>query len=719
MTSTPPTGTRPRGVSGAPTGPVPSGRGPGRVAALDGLRGIAVLSVLVFHAWPTLLPGGFVGVDMFFVLSGFLITTGIVRGVDGGQGLRLRSFWTRRIRRLVPGMLIALVSCTALAWLAVAEFPAGLGRQWLGALTYTSNWVMIADGGDYFAHASPPLFQHLWSLAIEEQFYVLWPLLVGGLCLLVRPRREGAAAARRSDAVRVLVVALLAAASAAAMVVGSLGGTDQTRLYFGTDTHAFGLLAGACVSLALAHAVRPEDGGPPVRTGPVRTGVAWLALGALAVGFVTVDGADAATYRGVLVGLSALVALLVWHVVQGSREDSLSRALRAPVLRWWGRRSYAAYLWHWPLLVILRVLVPVDAPGWAEPVAAGAVLLLTAGIADLSTRLIEEPVLRQGIRRSLDRGDLAFTRRLRGSHGAASRLAAAGAAVLLAAVPAAAAAAVVHSPAQTRLEQDIAAAEQALLETQAQQREAREARRSRQAEAAAASPSGSPTSPSPSGAPSSGAPSPDPGASETGAASASPSSSAPSSGAASPLGNPAVTRPEFTREELTAALPPSDLGARTTLVGDSVALSAAPALLEEMPDVIVDATVGRQVWDAADRIGALDTEGALGDVVVASFGANGSGSSKDWNGVLDAVGEDRLLVVVVPHGPQEWVPEAQRQAVRLAEENPARVVLADWDAVAVRDVTDFSADGVHPRAEGQALYARLVRLTVETRLGTR
>ena len=145
-------------------------RGPGRVTALDGLRGIAVLAVLVFHAWPTFLRGGFVGVDMFFVLSGFLITTGLVRGVDAGRGVALGTFWMKRVRRLIPAMLMALVGTTALAWLAVDEFPAGLGRQWFGALTYTSNWVMILEGGDYFNRASPPLFEHLWSLAIEEQF---------------------------------------------------------------------------------------------------------------------------------------------------------------------------------------------------------------------------------------------------------------------------------------------------------------------------------------------------------------------------------------------------------------------------------------------------------------------------------------------------------------------------------------------------------------------
>ncbi|RUQ44790.1 acyltransferase, partial [Micrococcus sp. HSID17228] len=250
-------------------------RGPGRVTALDGLRGIAVLAVLVFHAWPTFLRGGFVGVDMFFVLSGFLITTGLVRGVDAGRGVALGTFWMKRVRRLIPAMLMALVGTTALAWLAVDEFPAGLGRQWFGALTYTSNWVMILEGGDYFNRASPPLFEHLWSLAIEEQFYILWPLLLWGLLLLTWPPRSTVNSGRVADRRRILAVAVAAVASAAWMAWGSWHGFEQARLYFGTDTHAFGLLFGACVAIGLAHVPRPEHGGPEPRTSATRVAVAW------------------------------------------------------------------------------------------------------------------------------------------------------------------------------------------------------------------------------------------------------------------------------------------------------------------------------------------------------------------------------------------------------------------------------------------------------------
>ena len=680
-------------------------RGPGRVTALDGLRGIAVLAVLVFHAWPTFLRGGFVGVDMFFVLSGFLITTGLVRGVDAGRGVALGTFWMKRVRRLIPAMLMALVGTTALAWLAVDEFPAGLGRQWFGALTYTSNWVMILEGGDYFNRASPPLFEHLWSLAIEEQFYILWPLLLWGLLLLTWPPRSTVNSGRVADRRRILAVAVAAVASAAWMAWGSWHGFEQARLYFGTDTHAFGLLFGACVAIGLAHVPRPEHGGPEPRTSATRVAVAWGAVAVLAAGFALVDGGHASTYRGVLAGLSAVVAFIVWHVVQGDRRDSLSRALGNGFLRWWGRRSYAAYLWHWPLLVIMRVMVPVDAPGWVEPVAAGAILLLTALIADLSTRLIEEPILHEGFRGAFGRWGAAARRAFTGGAGPIGRLAAAATALGLVAVPAAAVAAVVHSPAQTQLEQDIAQAEESLKAAQAAQQAARESRAAEQSKRAEASASASPGSAAPGDAEGSAG------------ATSSPGSSAEPSGLG--LGDPAVTRPTYSKEQLTAALPPSELGPDVTLIGDSVSLSAAPTLLEQLPGMLLEAEVGYQIWDAADEIEKLKADGQLSDVVVVALGANGTTHRGDWEKILAAVGEDRLLVLVVPHGPMDWIADVQVQMEAQAKAHPDRIVLADWDAAAKQHVTDFSADGVHPRADGQAMYAQLVRLTIEDRLGAR
>jgi peptidoglycan/LPS O-acetylase OafA/YrhL len=678
-------------------------KGPGRVPALDGLRGIAVLSVLAFHAWPALFPGGFVGVDMFFVLSGFLITVGLVRQIDAGHGVNLGSFWMRRIRRLVPALILALVGSTALAWLAVSEFPAGLRREWLGALTYTSNWLMIVDGNDYFNAATPPLFEHLWSLAIEEQFYVVWPLLILGILLLCWPRRGTARSARRADAARRGIVMALAIASAVGMAVGQLSGAPQTRMYFGTDTHAFGLLFGATVALALTHVPRPEQGGRVPATGALRTALAWAGLAVLVVAFFVVDGTEAYTYLGVLAGLSALVALLVLHVVQGSRRDSFSTAMSGDFLGWWGRRSYGAYLWHWPLLVIMRILVPVDAPEWIEPLAAGLVIILTALIAEASARIVEEPILHHGFRatfRSWGEGiRAAWTgsgvraggrgRAGRRAAGAGKALVAVGAAALLA-VPVAAGAALVHSPSQTKLQQEIAAAEDALREAEAAQQslkaeasESAEARKKAGGAGSSADPSGQDAEPT---------------------------------GDAVGLGDPNVLRPTFTEQQLAEQLPPSVHGEDINLLGDSVSLSSAAELLKQMPGIRVEAEVGHQLWDAADQLEEMAERDELRPITVIALGANGSTRESDWERILTTLGKDRLLVLVIPHGPPEWVPGVQEQMTKLSEEHREQIVVADWDAAA-KYVREFAPDKVHPRQNGQQVFAQLIRRTIDERLG--
>lgn len=366
-----------------------------RIPALDGLRGLAVLAVVAFHAWPGIFPGGFVGVDLFFVLSGYLITSGLVRRLDAGAGPGLRSFWIKRARRLWPALAVMLVLATALTWLAFPDLAAGLRRQWLGALTYTGNWLQIAAGQSYFEQSAPPLFEHLWSLAVEEQFYVLWPLLLWALCVVIRPGRWGLSAV--SVAIwRTRVALALAAASALGMALGFREGQDPSRLYFGTDTHAFGLLLGAAVALHLARrAAAAPTAAPTQPTTRKLTLLAWLGLGALAAALFWLPAESALTYRGGLFGLSLVLAGLVLGLA--TREDAISAGLSARWLRWCGRRSYAAYLWHWPLLVIGRQL----SPGAGDPWAIALAVLLTFTLAEVSGRLVEDPIMRDGFRSTL------------------------------------------------------------------------------------------------------------------------------------------------------------------------------------------------------------------------------------------------------------------------------------------------------------------------------
>lgn len=198
-----------------------------RYAGLDGLRAVAVLLVVLYHLFPTwFLHSGFVGVDAFFVISGFLITSLLLRERAATGRIALGAFWARRARRLVPALVAVVTICASAAWLIGGDVLLGVGRQVLGAATFSYNWLAIAGGSTYFSAGEPELFRNLWSLAVEEQFYLVALLLP----VLLLARRRG---------LRVGAALALAACSAWAFGVVAGGGLAQA---YGTDTHAFGLL---------------------------------------------------------------------------------------------------------------------------------------------------------------------------------------------------------------------------------------------------------------------------------------------------------------------------------------------------------------------------------------------------------------------------------------------------------------------------------------------
>jgi peptidoglycan/LPS O-acetylase OafA/YrhL len=367
-----------------------------RYAGLDGLRAVAVALVVVYHLFPAWwMRGGFIGVDVFFVISGFLITSLLLREHDETGRIALGSFWRRRARRLLPALLLVLVVCSSAAWLIGGDVLVGLRRQLTGALVFGYNWTAVVDGADYFGSGGGELFRNLWSLAVEEQFYLVWPLLL--LVLLLLPRAW----------MRVCIALTAATASAAWMaVIVASGSADPltqgarvTRAYFGTDTHAFGLLLGVAVAFAWRAAVRVERGW--MRRRSVRGGVSALGAGALA-GLVLLStvaqSQGTATFPAALVAASSLSAIVI---VAGAWPGSLlGRALDVAPLRWIGERSYGLYLWHWPVLVLLVAAAQGTSIDRPFPAGIGAAaLVVSVLLAALSYRFLEIPVRRRGIRR--------------------------------------------------------------------------------------------------------------------------------------------------------------------------------------------------------------------------------------------------------------------------------------------------------------------------------
>jgi peptidoglycan/LPS O-acetylase OafA/YrhL len=378
------------GWSAMPTEP-PTPAPPARYAGLDGLRAIAVLAVMLFHLTPGLLPGGYLGVDLFFVISGFLITSLLARERETTGRIRLAEFWRRRARRLLPALGVLVLACCSLALLAGGNVLVGLGRQELGAATFSSNWLSIVAGSSYFAETSPELFRNLWSLAVEEQFYLVWPLALLALLLV------------RSRVLRCAIVGVIALASALAMAIELAPGGDATRVYYGTDTHSFGLALGALLALASRSWWPWPLGWPRWSRVALPSAGAAAVLALLAAAVVMPADADL-PYRG---GLAAVAALTALAIAGATMPGSLlGRVLDVAPLRWIGERSYGLYLWHWPLFVLAGALLPslaLDGIGgglgaWALGGVAGAATVVAAA---LSYRFVEQPIRRNGFRRTL------------------------------------------------------------------------------------------------------------------------------------------------------------------------------------------------------------------------------------------------------------------------------------------------------------------------------
>ena len=378
---------RPRALPAAR--PAVQTRATARLSGLDGLRAIAVAAVVLFHADFYWARGGYLGVDLFFVISGFLITGLIAREVDGSGRFDLADFYWRRAKRLLPAswLLMAVVVAVA-AWVARDALP-HLRRDTLASFFYVTNWELLHSQTSYFeATGRPPLLQHLWSLAIEEQFYLSWaPLL---LLLLPRLGRRRLAA----------IAVLLAAASAAWMAVlaqrmGYPAQGDPSRLYFGTDTHGFALLLGAALGLLWQPAAKPADMTTHV--------LGWLfglgALGAMVALFALMGENTPTLYPWGFLAAAGVALVLIAAATHPAL--AFGRCLDNPVMRWLGERSYGIYLWHWPVFMLTRP--GIDLRHLDDGEALALRLALTLAVAALSYRYLEMPVRRGALEQLLAR----------------------------------------------------------------------------------------------------------------------------------------------------------------------------------------------------------------------------------------------------------------------------------------------------------------------------
>ena len=351
------------------------------ITGLDGIRAIAVIMVLSYHLKLSLFKSGFLGVTVFFVLSGYLITGILISEVEEEGTIDLKNFWLRRIRRLVPAVMsMAVVIIFVSAVVNRVIFTKGC-KDFLASVLGFNNWWQIFNKVSYFEAAGVPSpFTHCWSLAIETQFYLIYPLILLGIYKLAKSRGEGRA---KRGLLFAGVTLLLALISVILMIVLFDPQQDASRVYYGTDTRAFSLLFGALLAILWEYRMVPRR-----LSASVNMVLGSVSFAALLVMTIAINGSSNFWYRGGQFVGTILTVLMVYAV--SGRKTWLSRFLSNPVLKWIGDRSYSIYLWHYP--IILLISKGIKASWWITLIE----LVLSVVLAELSYRFIETPI-RHGI----------------------------------------------------------------------------------------------------------------------------------------------------------------------------------------------------------------------------------------------------------------------------------------------------------------------------------
>ncbi len=671
----------PKDPKEAPAHPRPPARrrASGYWPGLDGMRALAVAAVVAYHLDPGLLPAGFFGVDIFFVISGYLITSLLAGEWAKRGGVDLKAFWLRRVKRLYPAVVALLVVVVVIGATLVPDALASARWTIAAALVYLTNWWFIFHHVPYFqAVGRPPILVHFWSLAIEEQYYLLWPPVLA--ILLLRWRRPG----------KVALLALAgAAASTLAMALLYHPGASINRVYYGSDTHCQGLLLGSALGL-LVPPSRMRDG---LKAGArwVLDGVGTAAVAGLIALMVVLNQATTITWRG---GFGVVVLLAGAAVVVAAHPASrLSKALSWAPLRWLGTRSYSVYLWHWPILDLTRPHQ--DLPFAGAPLVVLR-LVLIAVASEASYRLVEQP-WRSGRAQAALRSVLAR----RPAHRRLGALSASGALATLVAL-------VVTAPSPSSSLPFHTTA------TPAAARAVTPLRRSRPVSSppqggqlGRGGVAGSSTS---SSEPSLRVHQQGPG-SLVGAAGRRPVSAAGLGGrprhAKAPRTTPATgASPPTTGPPGLLHAPP---GRPVLAIGDSVMLAASQDLQEAFgSSITVDAKVGRQVSEGLARLAAYRAAGRLRGLraVVVDLGSNGPFIPQQLHQLESITRGVPEVVLVNVRVPRAWQ-SITNQTIASGVATDPRLRLADWYQASASPSLLWP-DQIHPDPAGQVVYSNLV-----------
>lgn len=634
------------------------------MSGLDGLRAFAVMAVVLYHLNIDWAPGGLLGVGIFFVLSGYLITDILAGQWERQQRFDLFDFWIRRARRLLPAMF-AMVILVVLWCLVVdhSRLPALVGDV-PAALFYVSNWWFIFHKVSYFESFGPasPL-GHLWSLAVEEQFYLIWPLLLA-LGLKFLPKRIHLAG----------WILSLAAISALLMAILYEPGSDPSRVYYGTDTRIFALLIGASLAIVWPSAKLKARVSSQARTVLDVVGVVTLFL----LGWMIwhTNEYQPFLYRGGMVLIAIVTALLI--AVLAHPANRLALVLGCKPLRWLGKRSYGLYLWHFPVITLTTAQVSTTEPSIIKSIVQVAVSL---ALAELSWRYVEQPIRHHGFR--------SMRLKYRMQHMGSRVWLHVGVGALVFVLASTAISHLVSS-------NDEAAVAQTAINT------AKEA-----------------VTPVPKNVSSHPTATTDTPQTESSDSSTSTEETKATTKDSSTKDTQASTEKSKTEEKKSSSTHKEPVktttdietisGKNISAIGDSVMLDVAPYLSEAMPGITIDGKVGRQLTEASAVVQQLSRNGQLGKKVILELGTNGSFTKEQLDDLLSDLHSDSVkkIILVNTRVPRSWE-SVVNQALSDAAAEDSRITIIDWYSASAGQDSYFAPDGVHLDPSGARAYAALL-----------
>ncbi|WP_125572474.1 acyltransferase family protein [Lacticaseibacillus songhuajiangensis] len=631
------------------------------ITGFDGLRAIGVLGVILYHLRPDVFKGGYLGVPIFMVVSGYLITDGLLRELDNAGHINMKSFFIRRVKRLYPGLVAMLFATSAYITLFARDLLHNLHMIVLSNLTSLYNWWQIANGQSYFARyangESP--FTHLWTLSIEGQFYWVWPLVVLLLAKTVKSRGK-----------MFNIVFVLAVISALWMAVlyqpTTVKAFDPSRLYYGTDTRAFSILLGAALAFIwpsgkLAQHIRRSDQ-------IVLDALGGISMVAMLLMVIYTTDQSAFLYRGGMFIFSLLVTILVAVVAHPGAH--LNGLLTNPVFKWLGNRSYGIYLYQFPVMIFFESV--------AKDVADHPILypvievLIIAGITELSYRFIERPLAKFDYSKlkTYVQHDMWQPKHM--------VMPAISAVILLCGTVG-----IVQAPG---IKTD--AADHSELAKQLKETAAQKAAKKKKLAALKASIASSKKADS----------------NKAYSASVASSKKAEEESRA----NQHPVNQEFEKYGLSQIELQKAQNMGMTAIGDSVMKDGEPILQKIFPKAFVDAAVSRQAADGLNLVQKYAGSGALANTVLIGLGTNGPVTRQQVDQLMHATGPSRQVFWIDVRVPtKQWQNDVNR-TLRGATQKYHNLHVIDWYGYSNQHDDWFYADRVHPNPKGNPYYGAYV-----------